>query len=618
MCGIAGFCNKEIDQKTVILQMNQQMYYRGPDAGGFFLDEGTGVTLGHRRLSIQDISPLGAQPMYSADQRYVLVYNGEIYNADILRKSLLEEHRVTEFKGSSDTEVLLEACVAYGLKNTLERCKGMFALALYDRKTKTLQLARDRVGEKPLYYGIVNHHFAFASDLSALKQIPGFHNPISQEALGMYLRYGFIKAPYSIYQDIYKVLPGTILTIEYPYEKAKKESYWSLEEVATNGRKNPFWGTYEEAVKELERLLKTAVNSQMIADVPLGAYLSGGIDSTVIVSLMQSISEKKIRTFTIGFEDAQYNEADFAKETADYLGTEHREMYVTEEELKNVIPKLASVYTEPFADKSQIPTYLLSKLTKEHVTVALSGDAGDELFCGYNTYDKVGRLWNQISKVPYGIRKQAGKILLCTPFAQKDKFYRIGHCLQAEHIAGLQEAVCYDTTELYNQLIKIPYQKTDYCFWENDINDMMLQDLMEYHPDDILVKVDRAGMAVSLENRVPMLDKDVVEFALSLPLSFKYENGVSKRILKDVLYSYVPKERMERPKKGFSVPLQKWMSNGIVREWAEDMIMCSTLAKDDILDKETMQKAWTRFLETGQNKSLVYYLAILEQWYREW
>ena len=623
MCGIAGFCNKDINQIDVILKMNKQMYHRGPDAGGYFLDEDTGMTLGHRRLSIVDLSENGAQPMYSSDKRYVMIYNGEIYNASAIASELKQDGYVKQFRGTSDTEIILEACVAYGLKKTLAKCKGMFAIALYDRDTKTLKLTRDRVGEKPLYYGYVKGAFVFASDLAVIREYPDFHNELNKEAMAQFLRYGYVPAPLSIYQNIYKLLPGTILTLQYPYQNAETDTYWSMTDCVINGRKNPFTGSYEEAKAELDRKLKDAVASQMVADVPLGAFLSGGIDSSVVVSMMQSLNQKKTQTFTIGFEDEKFNEAQFAKDIANHLGTNHTELYVSEKELEDVVPKLSTIFSEPFADQSEIPTYLVSKLAREHVTVSLSGDAGDELFCGYNTYYKIDDLWNKINKIPYGLRNGFGAILTRMPLCMNETMYRSGNCLKAADILALQEAVCYDTTYYAKRMNQYMLSKQVSLYngmlsGYQDKTEMMLYDLIHYHPDDILAKVDRAGMAVSLENRVPMLDKDVVEFAATLPIEYKYQNGNGKRILKDVLYQYVPKDLMDRPKKGFSVPLQKWLMQGNVHEWADEMIRNAHLGQCGILDNYIMQKAWTHFLKTGQNKGFVFNLAILEQWYRQY
>lgn len=632
MCGIAGFCSKRIDQKQVILSMNERMLHRGPDDGGYYLDENTGVTLGHRRLSIVDLSPRGAQPMFSQDDRYVLVYNGEIYNAPAIKKQLTEDGTTCRFRGSSDTEILLEALIAYGPEKTLQMAKGMFAFAFYDKQTKKIILARDRVGEKPLYYGKVKGEFVFCSDMGMLKAYPGFEGTLEPQAVQEYLRYGYVPAPLSIYKGIYKCKPGTYLVASYPYAEWEEHVYYDLKEEYRKAKETPFAGSFTDAVDELERILKQAVKSQMMADVPLGAFLSGGIDSATIVALMQSLNTDKTKTFTIGFEEEKFNEADEARRISEYLGTDHTSLILSEKELAAVIPLIPDIFTEPFADSSQIPTYLVSKLARSKVTVVLSGDAGDELFCGYNTYWKTAGLYRRLDRIPMGIRNFAG-FCLQVPFVEKNNtLYRGAHCLKAGNIGSIHEAVCYDTTYFAKKLLTKEFLENKRENWKPDLllstdtgeleDEMMLRDLMGYHPDDILVKVDRAGMAVSLENRVPMLDKDVLAFAYSLPVSYKLgmENDrvVSKYVLKEVLYRYVPKGMMERPKKGFSVPLARWLSQGDIHKWADELLGNSHLVKDHILEGSTVKALWSHFGKTGQNKGLVWNIIVLEQWYRKW
>lgn len=624
MCGIAGFCNVNWNREKVILDMNDRIIKRGPDAGGYWCDDKSGMTLGHRRLSIVDLSENGAQPMFSHSGRYVLVYNGEIYNAQLLRDKLLMEGKVTSFRGSSDTEILLETCCAYGVKTALSLAKGMFAIALYDRETGEITLARDRVGEKPLYYGHVNGTFVFGSDLAVLKAIPSATLTLDREALQNYLRYGYVPAPLSIYEGIYKCLPGHILTSRYPYDAFEDTIYYDLTEEYQKAQSVPFKGSFTDAVEELDTVLRNAVQSQMMADVPLGAFLSGGIDSSVIVSMMQSMSHEKIKTFTIGFQEQQFNEAPEAQAIADYLGTEHTSLILSEEELQNVVPHIPDIFAEPFADSSQIPTYLVSRLAREKVTVSLSGDAGDELFCGYNTYWKCEGLYRRVNKIPPVCKKAAGHILLHTPFRGNNTLYRSANCLLAEDIANLHEAVCYDTTCLTDRLLinsASAHQKQKLLLQKDTVMDeMMLRDLTGYHPDDILVKVDRAGMAVSLENRVPMLDLDVLSFAFSLPAQYKcsmVDNQlISKRVLKEVLYRYVPKEIMDRPKKGFSVPLTRWLQNGRIHDWANEILEDSMLVKDGILSRSAVNDLQNGFMKNGQNKGLLWNVIVLEQWYR--
>lgn len=622
MCGIAGFCNFHGSvkmQEENLEKMKQRMLHRGPDAGGSYVSEDGKVALGHRRLSIVDLSEAGLQPMKSHSGRYVMVYNGEIYNYKKLSQKLLEEKKVDRFRGTSDSEVILEAFEAYGVEETIAQCKGMFAIALYDTKEQKLYLLRDRIGEKPLYYGFMGDTFVFASDIACIASLDGFQNPIHKDVLGIYFIHGYIPAPYSIYENIYKLEPGCILEIKSPFNKYSISTYWSIKEAAQHGQEHLFKGVYEEAVDELERLLKASIQDQMMADVPVGAFLSAGIDSSTVVALMQSLHPDKVKTFTIGMEDEKYNEAVYAKEIAAHLGTEHTELYITEEDAKGVIPKLPFIFGEPFADSSQIPTYLVSKMTREHVTVSLSGDGGDELFCGYNSYASVDRIWGKMKSVPYGIRKLASELVLHSPLANKEIYRVKGTLLGAKGPSDLyrlsmeREPLIKDITLSKKE---IPYKYTEYDpgFLKETNHNIMLMDMLMYHPDDILVKVDRTAMAVSLETRVPMLDKDVVEFAWTLPVEFERQNGVGKRILRDVLYRYVPKEMMERPKKGFSIPIQKWLKEKELREWAENLIDRKTLMKQGILDPDVVWKMWTDFIEKDEWRIQIWYVLMFQEW----
>lgn len=622
MCGIAGFCNFHGSvkmQEENLEKMKQRMLHRGPDAGGSYVSEDGKVALGHRRLSIVDLSEAGLQPMKSHSGRYVMVYNGEIYNYKKLSQKLLKEKKVDRFRGTSDSEVILEAFEAYGVEETIAQCKGMFAIALYDTKEQKLYLLRDRIGEKPLYYGFMGDTFVFASDVACIAALDGFQNPIHKDVLGIYFIHGYIPAPYSIYENIYKLEPGRILEIKSPFNKYNISAYWSIKEVAQHGQEHLFHGAYEEAVDELERLLKASIQDQMMADVPVGAFLSAGIDSSTVVALMQSLHPDKVKTFTIGMEDEKYNEAVYAKEIAAHLGTEHTELYITEEDAKAVIPKLPFIFGEPFADSSQIPTYLVSKMTREHVTVSLSGDGGDELFCGYNSYASVDRIWGKMKSVPYGIRKLASELVLHSPLSNKEIYRVKGTLLGAKGPSDLyrlsmeREPLIKDITLSKKE---IPYKYTEYDpgFLKETNHNIMLMDMLMYHPDDILVKVDRTAMAVSLETRVPMLDKDVVEFAWTLPVEFERQNGVGKRILRDVLYRYVPKEMMERPKKGFSIPIQKWLKEKELREWAENLIDRKTLMKQGILDPDVVWKMWTDFIEKDEWRIQIWYVLMFQEW----
>lgn len=619
MCGIAGLCNFKGNIQENIERMNQRMFHRGPDAGGCFIEKDGSVALGHRRLSIVDLSPTGAQPMESHSGRFVIAFNGEIYNHRKLRKQLMDEGKVDGFKGTSDTEVLLELFEHYGVKAGISLCKGMFAIALYDRQEKVLYLLRDRVGEKPLYYGWVNKEFAFASDLGCLPVLDGFANEINKGALPIYFVHGYIPAPYSVYENIYKLEPGTILTLKAPYKEYSIETYWSMKEVAKRGEQNPFKGSEEEATEELERLLKASIADQMVADVPVGAFLSSGIDSTTVVALMQSLSNTKVRSFTIGVDDPKMNEAAVAKQIAEHLGTKHTELYICEKDAREVIPNLSYIFGEPFADASQIPTYLVSKMTREHVTVSLSGDGGDELFCGYTSYNSIDRIWEKMKKIPYPVRKLASSLILNAPIKKSKVLNVKAGLLGAKGAAQLYEIsneeeplakeVCIDKHML-------PFKYTEYeeGFLQETRHNIMLMDMTMYHPDDILVKVDRAGMAVSLESRIPMLDKDVVEFAWTLPLSYKYQDGISKKVLRNVLYKYVPKEMMDLPKRGFSIPITKWLKEPQLRAWAETLIDRKTLEQQGILDPDVVWGIWNDYIDNGLWRVQIWYILMFQEW----
>lgn len=646
MCGIAGFCNFRGDWQKNIERMCDTMYHRGPDAAGVWASEDQRVVLGHRRLAIVDLSPAGAQPMLSHDERYVIAYNGEIYNHGAIRKKLLAEGKVSGFRGGSDTETLVEAIAAYGLPDALKMAKGMFAIALFDRKEHALFLARDRVGEKPLYYGMLKYDiknrenektFAFASDLRSIASLDGFTNPVNVDVLGDYMRYGYISAPFSIYRGIWKLEPGKILKVKSPFDKMEIFTYWSMMETAVSGQKNRFRGTASEAADELERLLREAIAGQMVADVPVGAFLSAGIDSSTVVSLMQAQSAGKVKTFTIGMWEERFNEAPIAKEIAAHLGTDHTEVYITEADARGVIPSLAGMFGEPFADSSQIPTYLVSKITKEHVTVSLSGDGGDELFCGYNTYYSIPRIWNKVRKLPGVMRVPASVLFgalspvlgtsattrarLFGARSMEDLYLRseIGEGLDLIGRSRSGKMGREDDFESWDAIQTRPAGRTwmdDYPegLLEDGQHNLMLMDLLMYHPDDILTKVDRTAMAVSLETRVPMLDKDVVEFAWTLPLSFRSENGIGKKILRDILYRYVPRELMERPKKGFSIPLHQWLRQPGLREWAESLLDPVQLNRQGLLNVTKVGKLWDDYIIRNVWRPQIWYVLMLQQW----
>ncbi len=621
MCGIVGLCNLKGDWQGNIGRMNARMLHRGPDAEGVWMSEDRDVVLGHQRLSIVDLTPTGAQPMESHSGRYVIVFNGEIYNYRKIAERLIEEKKVTRFRGTSDTEVLLEAMEAYGVERAISMCKGMFAIALYDKKEQVLFLVRDRVGEKPLYYSAMeNGTFAFASEIGCIAALDGFEKEINTAVLDIYFTHGYIPAPYSIYKNVYKLEAGSILKIKAPYrsEDISISQFWSMTEAAKKGQANLFTGNREEASLELERLLKESIRNQMVADVPVGAFLSAGIDSSTIVALMQSLGSSKVRSFTIGMSEEGYNEADAAKEIAKHLGTDHTELYITKQDAIDVIPKLAYIFGEPFADSSQIPTYLVSKMTREHVTVSLSGDAGDELFCGYTSYESVSRIWGKMKNVPYFLRKPCSELLLHSPLA-KNHMYRTKAALLGAKDPGRLYEISYETDPLTKRISKThekcPYKYNQFTNELEEVNhNIMLMDMLMYHPDDILVKVDRSAMAVSLETRVPMLDKDVVEFAWTLPIEYKRQGKVGKQVLRDVLYRYVPKEMMERPKKGFSIPIDKWLLEPALRGWAESLIDRKVLEKQGVLDPDVVWEIWEDYTKRGVWRIQIWFILMFQEW----
>ncbi|MBI5418332.1 asparagine synthase (glutamine-hydrolyzing) [Candidatus Poribacteria bacterium] len=635
MCGISGFINinnnlKNDELSTIIKKMNNALHHRGPDDSGVWVDNVSGVALGHRRLSIIDLSSEGHQPMFSNSGRYVIIFNGEIYNFNLIKSELEKSNLTTKWRGHSDTEIILASIEAWGLENSLKRFIGMFAIALWDRKEQTLYLSRDRLGEKPLYYGWMGNTFMFASELKALKFHPGFKSEINRDNLALYLRHNYIPTPYSIYNNINKLVPGTFLKIKKSDNSSTKMipiPYWSSKQVVNDGIVNIFGGTESEAIEHLDTLLRDAVRQQMMADVPLGAFLSGGVDSSTIVALMQVQSNRPVKTFTIGFHENTYNEAEYAKAVAKHLKTEHTELYVTAKQAMDVIPKLPAIYDEPFSDSSQIPTFLVSQLTRQYVTVSLSGDGGDELFCGYKRYFAAKNLWNLIKLIPFPLRKTLSRALYAIPINVLNNMFgwtapilnKYGRPGQAgDKLNKLAEILSvYSARDIYIKLtshwkdpnslvigsVESSTILSDNSQWEN-IPDflqwMMYIDMVTYLPDDILVKVDRAAMNVSLETRVPLLDHRVVEFAWQLPLSMKIKNKQNKWLLKQILYKYVPKNLIERPKMGFGVPIDIWL-RGPLRDWAESLINEKRLIEEGFFDPEPIQKKWKEHISGIQN-----------------
>ncbi len=628
MCGIAGFIESKITRNNESLQhiaqqMGKAIYHRGPDDYGEWSDAQHGVSLSHRRLSIIDLTKEGHQPMHSASERYVIVFNGEIYNFQEIKKDLN-----VHWHGHSDTEVILAAIEAYGLDKSLQLFNGMFAFALWDKKEKTLTLARDRVGEKPLYYGLQNDTFLFASELRALKKHPSWNGEINREALALLVQYNYIPAPHSIYEDICKLEPAHYLVYSLD-GKIQQKCYWDIKQVAQNGLENPLAIGTNDAVKLLDEKLKRAVSLRMISDVPLGAFLSGGIDSSTVVSLMQSVSKTPVKTFSIGFNEAGYNEAHHAKLVAKHLGTEHTELYVNPSDALDIIPKLPTLYDEPFADSSQIPTFLVSQMAREHVTVALSGDGGDELFAGYNRYFWVENIWKKVGMLPTPLRNISAKLITSIPVHLWDgllnnllklapKQYRFAHPGDKIHkTAGLIAEASPD--DMYHYLVtmwknpedivkthkaplnhnfagNLPSALSDATITER----MMYQDMIGYLPGDILTKVDRAAMGVSLESRIPLLDHELIEFSWQVPLSMKINEGKGKWLLREVLYQYVPKELIERPKAGFAIPIGTWL-RGELRDWSEALLDEKRLEKEGYFNPAPIRKCWEEHLSGKRN-----------------
>lgn len=649
MCGITGFLDfsrqtAADEMHATIRSMSAALVHRGPDDGGIWVDPAAGVALGHRRLSIVDLSPAGHQPMVSACGRYVIVFNGEIYNHRDLRRELEEGPScgLTRWRGHSDTEVVLSAFESWGIEGALKRLTGMFAIALWDRQDRVLHLLRDRIGEKPLYYGQVGTAFVFASELKSLRQVPGWTGGINRNALALFLRHSYIPAPHTIYEGVSKLTPGTSLAV--PWHSAQQAlpvAYWSARDAAERGLAEPFAGTGEEAVQQLETLLRNAVHEQMEADVPLGAFLSGGVDSSTIVALMQSQSTRPVRTFTIGFNENDYDEAVQAREVARHLGTDHTELYVNPSDALDVIPRLPFLYDEPFADPSQIPTFLIAKLTRSYVTVSLSGDGGDELFGGYNRYCWGPGIWSRTGWLPGTMKRALASCLLqfsprawdallstCAPLLPAsckqrtpgDKLHRLAEVLNVS-----------DPLTMYHQLVskwkepeRIVRQAVEPLTALTDMNRgldsgdfaalMMYLDLVTYLPDDILVKLDRAAMGVSLETRVPFLDHRVVEFAWRVPLSMKIHAGRGKWILRQLLYKHVPRELIERPKTGFGVPLDSWL-RGPLRDWAEPFLAERRLLDEGFFHPAPIVEKWREHLSGKHNwQYLLWNVLMFQSW----
>lgn len=634
MCGLAGFWKSRASAEESgahLMRMTDAISHRGPDAQGHWTDPDAGIALGHRRLAIVELSEAGAQPMVSFGGRYVLSFNGEIYNHLDLREESDIAKRGIRWRGHSDTETLLDCFEVWGIAGTLQRAVGMFAIAVWDRKLRVLTLGRDRFGEKPLYYGRIGSGasaaFLFASELSSFTAHAGFRGEVDRDSLCMYMRHGNVGGDRTIFRGVHKLLPGHLLTLSDVAAEPAIESYWSLALVAERGIADPFKGSMTEAVEALERIAGRAVKQQMAADVPLGAFLSGGVDSSAIVALMQSQSTRRIKTFTIGFNDADYNEAVHAKAVAQHLGTDHTELYVTPKEAIDTIGVLPRLYCEPFADSSQIPTYLVSQLARREVTVSLSGDAGDEVFGGYNRYQMTARLWGRLSAVPVPMRRAAARMLLRMSPRRLDQMASrvpgLGRWpdLGGKIHKGARVMAASSAANLYLGLVSQWSDPADVVLncrepdsfltgrrpvlkGLNDVEQMMALDTLTYLPDDILTKVDRAAMSVGLETRVPFLDHRLVEFAWQLPLNHKLriEGGTTttKWILREMLFKHVPRQLIERPKQGFGIPIGSWL-RGPLRDWAESLLGEYRLRSEGFFDVAAVRDKWAEHLSGRKN-----------------
>ena len=632
MCGINGFYSKSSSTfNNVIDKMNSAVLHRGPDKNGTWLDKNSGIVLGHQRLSILDLSSKGNQPMKSISGRFVITYNGEIYNHLKIREELKKNNTNIKWRGSSDTETLLESIDFWGIEKTLSKIEGMFAFGLWDKKIRSLILARDRIGEKPIYYGWqgkdYNKVFLFGSELKSLKIHPEFNGEINRDAITLQLRHNCIPAPYTIYKDIYKLLPGHYLELN-QNDLTKKllnspKQYWSLTNIIMNSNKNKLKFNEAKIEEDLEKNLKISIENQMISDVPIGAFLSGGIDSSTVVALMQSKSIKPVKTFTVGFNENDFSEAKYAKKIAKHLGTNHTELYVSSKEAMEVIPKISTIYDEPFSDSSQIPTYLVSQLTKQHVKVAISGDGGDELFCGYNRYLMTEKLSTLFRFMPRILREilayliqsispqNLNRVSKLLPNLNQivnfgDKMHKGANILNAKKFSDIYYNLCSHWQNPTNVVINSEEPATLLTKFKPDLSylntqqQMMVLDLLTYLPDDILVKVDRAAMASSLETRIPFLDHNFIEYVFKIPHTLKFKNGQGKWILKKILNKYVPSNLTERPKMGFEIPLGTWL-RGPLRDWAEDLLNEKKLVQQNYFNPKLVRDKWSEHLSEKKN-----------------
>lgn len=631
MCGIAGFVKKkEYNYENIIRVMCDEIIHRGPDAFGMWHDEENGITLGHRRLSILDLSENGSQPMVSSSGRMVIAFNGEIYNFKEVKNAISNTGVNIDYKSTCDTEILLEAFECLGLEKTLNLARGMFAISLYDKKENCIYLIRDRMGEKPLYYGFHKDAFVFGSSLDSIVAYTG-DLEIDRHALLQFICYGYIPGTLTIYDGFKKVLPGEYIKIDCDNNRiVKKKLYWNIEKIANSKCKKLESLNEEKITDEFERLLSGVIVEQMVADVPVGAYLSGGVDSSLIVALMQKHSSNDVRTYTIGIENGgKSDEAPWAQKVADSLGVKHTTQYITKENMLDAMLHMGKMFCEPFADLSQVPTYMVSKLARQDVSVTLSGDGGDELFCGYDHYLKYPDIWNNIqnsnkyNQLNYIISKA---ILQFPRNKYTDRMMDFKTKYEASSVEGLYRAI-NESCACGNKIVygvglegikldEVPLQA--YTNKKLDIyGNLMLVDQLQYLPDDILTKVDRTGMAVSLENRIPLLDKTIVEFAWSIPTELKYDGISTKKIMRNVLYKYVPKELIERPKQGFSFPALEWiLENKRLKEMIKELFE-KRISGNGLLNKEEVNLLWREYLYKGHGSHIIWNLVMLMIWAEE-
>lgn len=640
MCGIVGIVRASRESRDNFDKMLSAIEHRGPDSNGQWFCEKNGVALGHRRLAILDVSEAGAQPMRSASGRYVVTYNGEIYNHQQLRAEIQQLNPNKRWFGGSDTETLLAGVELWGVETCLQRIKGMFAFGLWDSQESSIIIARDRLGEKPLYYGVQRNQAFFSSELKALLPNTTLDLPIDEQAMGRYLSFGFVPTDYCIYKGVNKLPPGYYAKLSMEDNQWNIYQYYNVRDIAEEGALRPFSGTESDCIAQVDETLTSVVNDEMISDVSLGAFLSGGVDSSLIVALMQKLSSKPVKTFTVGFQEKSYDESIFAEAVAKSLGTDHTSIILKPEELLDIVPAMGGIYDEPFSDQSAIPTYLVSVLARESVKVALSGDGGDELFCGYNRHSYAAGKWGQQQKIPTALRSAFSNLLSKLPDTSLEQMLNVARRIPGVRmptgdltakVRKWQRTFPTDNIEtLYNVLLSISSEDVGNLVEfevdseatspvENAATDlaslMMLKDQLFYLPDDILTKVDRASMATSLETRAPFLHPDMVSLAWSIPLHYKHSSNVSKKVLRELLYNYVPREMVDRPKSGFEIPLRSWMKVEL-KEWVNDILNDGSALECGFISRKGVSKLLREHYELGIDRTeLLWRIAMFQSWH---